>query len=426
MPAKLNSIDEAWSHWVAGRETEAMRLCVGILQSDPEQHTAAALLATMLAEGKSGDKRSAAHLVERFIDRVDLPRAVALAKAAGEGLDRVAAAFGAGSERVTEEASGAAPPPPLPPAELKPVTLKGKKLRALASKVLRSSAAAASEPSRPLPKLPLFGALEPEALERLLEAFEVRSVAAGTHVLEEGADGIEAFVVVRGRLHAVRGQDEQRAVLAELGPGAIFGEMALVSGAPRAASVVALEPCQLLVGSVKALEAASKRSPVVGRELSAFCRARMIENLLRHSRILGAVDRGERAALMQRFEAKTFSRGDVLVERGSETPGLFLIASGLVRVTGVDDDGDELVVAELGPGDVVGEIGLVLRRPASATVVATHHTVALELTREHFQEAIKQHPELLGELYGLATKREDELRSVIAQETLDVEDVVLL
>ena len=95
-------------------------------------------------------------------------------------------------------------------------------------------------------------------------------------------------------------------------------------------------------------------------------------------------------------------------------------------MVGRDADGEELQVAVLGPGDVVGEISLVLRRPATADVVATHRTVALQLRREHFREAIEEHPTLLGELYELATKREDEMRSVVAQEALDVEEVVLL
>src|SRR5690606_15051042 len=113
-----------------------------------------------------------------------------------------------------------------------------------------------------------------------------------------------------------------------------------------------------------------------------------------------------------------------LVARGKETNGLFLIASGGVRVVGRDTDGDELQVAVLGPGDVVGEISLVLRKAATADVVATHRTVALELTRDQFQGAIKEHPTLLSELYDLATKREDEMRTVVAQEALDVEGMV--
>jgi cAMP-dependent protein kinase regulator len=219
---------------------------------------------------------------------------------------------------------------------------------------------------------------------------------------------------------------EPPTVLAVLGPGAIVGEMALVSDAPRAAAVVAQEPSEVLVMARADLEAVAKDEPAIGQELGAFCRARMIANLVRHSMILGAVPASEREALMSRFVTKTFGAGETLVAEGSESEGLFLIASGTVRVTKKDADGEPLVLAELGPGDVVGEIGIVLRRPATATVRALSSAVAMELTRDGFAEAIRQHPTLLGELYQLATNREEETRTVVGQEVLDVGDVILL
>ena len=97
-----------------------------------------------------------------------------------------------------------------------------------------------------------------------------------------------------------------------------------------------------------------------------------------------------------------------------------------MRVTKKDADGDDLVLADLGPGDVVGEIGIVLRRPATASVRALSAAVTMELTRERFADAIRKHPTLLGELYQLATDRDEETRTVIGQEVLDIGNVVLL
>lgn len=420
MARMLTTLDDAWSAWVAGRPEEAMQRCVGILEADGSQDTARALLAQLLvAHGVNGAAELAGELARVFIDRGDLPWATVLAKASGRGSQEVAAAFGKGSPRLADIAPT---PPPLPPGSVPPAGERGEAL------VRRALAVLAAGPSpvgdTKVPHLALFSDLAPAALEQLLDAFEVREVSTGEVVVEEGLDGFEAFVVVRGQLRAVRGDPEQ--LLAELGPGAIFGEMALVSGAPRAASVIAVEPVQLLVATVGALEKVARKSPAIGEQLSQFCRSRMISNLVRHSRILGSVAPAEREALIERFQTRSFERGQNLVGRDDETEGLFLIASGMVQVMGRDSDGDELVVAELGPGDVVGEISLVLRRPATADVVATHHTVALELTRDEFQAAIRDYPQLLGELYDLATKRDDEMKTVVAQETLDVEDVVLL
>jgi CRP-like cAMP-binding protein len=68
----------------------------------------------------------------------------------------------------------------------------------------------------------------------------------------------------------------------------------------------------------------------------------------------------------------------------------------------------------------------VLRRPASAEVVALSSTVALALDQQQLREATREHPELLRELYDIAVQREEETRSVVAQPALDVSDTVLL
>src|SRR5690606_23355345 len=241
-----------------------------------------------------------------------------------------------------------------------------------------------------------------------------------------GEEGSEAFILARGVLKAVRETDGAEQLLAVLGAGAIVGEMALVSDAPRAASVVAVEPSEILVVGRAALERLAGQDPTVGKELAEFCRARMLSNLLRHSEILSAVPSADRESLMERFAPRTFEPGECLLRHGAEGDGLYLVASGLVEVQGRDADDDAVVVAQLGPGDVVGEMSLVLRRHATADVIAVYPTVALELGRAAFQQTIREYPELLSQLYDVASRRDEELRSVVAQEALDVEDVVLL
>ncbi len=435
MPARDESaLDEAWSDWIAGRAEPAMQRCVGILEGDAAKLGAVGLLAQACIEQKRAKlaARVAERLADAYVRRGDLPRAVAaakLAKRAGANdaplLRSIAAAFGAGSKRARDVAPA---PPPLPVRTVERVAATGAPLLARVEAVLEKYLASEDDVPKdaPVPKLPLFGALSAPSLEQLLGVWELRQLGASQPAIEEGAEGRDAFVVVRGTLRAERRRHDETVVLAVLGPGALFGEMALVSDAPRAASVIAEEPVQLLAASRDALEELAKKTPKIGEQLSEFCRARMVSNLMRHSPLLRAVAPEERNELMERLESRSFKPGDKLVAHGEETAGLYLIASGTVRIVGRDADGDELQVATLGPGDVVGEISLVLRRPATADVVATHRTVALELTREQFQGAIKEHPTLLSELYELATKREEEMRTVVAQEPLDVEEMVLL
>lgn len=430
----LSLLDQAWDAVLNQRPEAGVRAAIAILEEDPGQLGAVQLLCrTLLLEGHDGAvEKHVKKLTHAWIRRGDLPQAVAaarLAKKTAPLFSAIAAAFGKGSARLGDVSTQ---PPPLPvnPAIGALAKLEDDALYERAAKALEGFGAW-EDPldDGPVPSLPLFSALAPKALERLLAVMTVREFASGERVITQGEDGKEAFVVVRGMLRVDRDglrQGGQSTMLALLGPGAIFGEMALVSDSPRAAAVHAQEPTRVICMSRGDLEGLAKSEPAIGEELGRFCRTRMIANLVRTSSLLRAATAAQREDLMSRFATRQFDAGDALVHEGAEVGGLFLIASGAVRVMKEDEGGEGLLLAELGPGDVVGEIGIVLRRPATATVLATHPTVALELTRKAFEDAIKEHPTLLAELYQLALARDEETRSIVAQDVMDVGADVLL
>ncbi|MCK6546189.1 protein kinase [Myxococcota bacterium] len=69
----------------------------------------------------------------------------------------------------------------------------------------------------------------------------------GELIIVEGDDGDEAYLIVGGKCRAFRTVGERREVLAEMGPGDVFGEISLLLSEPRAASVVATERTVVLV-----------------------------------------------------------------------------------------------------------------------------------------------------------------------------------
>jgi len=433
----LSALDRAYGLRLDGDVDGAMRLAASILVASPEDHGAAMLVARLLLDGERAMLAGevAERLADALVRRGDLPGATVAANLGAEAggfaegaLQTIARAFAKGSERL----SGRSPSPPALPAEV-PVAphfakLTGGELLDAAEKAAQHFLKQKDEEPKdgPLPTLALFSELDASVLGKFLGALEVREVKSGDQVVVEGEDGREAFVLVRGVLNVVRGAGDDATLLAALGPGAIFGEMALVAEAPRAAAVVAVEPALLLVISRAQLETLAREDGAVGRELGAFCQGRMVANLVRHSEILSALGSAERAEIITHFTTRSLGAGEPLVHQGADSHSLFLVASGSVDVRSTDAEGDRVVLAELGPGQVVGEISLVMRKPATADVTAVIPTVVLELTQERFMEVIREHPALLRDLYELALKREEETRSVVAQKALDVSDVVLL
>jgi cAMP-dependent protein kinase regulator len=105
---------------------------------------------------------------------------------------------------------------------------------------------------------------------------------------------------------------------------------------------------------------------------------------------------------------------------------LFLVASGEVQVVHQEANGDKTVMTRLGPGEVLGEVALVLRRSANADVIAVHPTVTLLLPRERFLEAVRAHPQVFVDLYELASRRDEETSSVAGLEAADLDDSILV
>jgi CRP/FNR family cyclic AMP-dependent transcriptional regulator len=99
-----------------------------------------------------------------------------------------------------------------------------------------------------LAAIPFFGGLEPEALERLAASMRTRRFRRGEVIFHIGDPGDALFVIVSGEVKiSLPSETGDEAILATLRPGDVFGELALLDGAPRSASASALTPTETVV-----------------------------------------------------------------------------------------------------------------------------------------------------------------------------------
>lgn len=250
----------------------------------------------------------------------------------------------------------------------------------------------------PIPLLSLLGTAE---FAVALQAVRLVRKRAGEAIITQGEPGKSFFVLAHGtvRVTATDGATEKE--LARMADGATFGEMALLSTAPRSATVTAVEDCDLLEFDREALASASAAARELGTALLTFARERLLNNVMRTSGIFQALDFEQQRALFKYFTAVDVLEGERIIEQGQASAGLYVVLRGSVAVT--RQDGDTITpLARLGMGEMFGEIAILNDAPTTASVHAAEPSAVLFLARAYVERlmagvpAVREHIEQVG------------------------------
>lgn len=142
-----------------------------------------------------------------------------------------------------------------------------------------------------LKRLDLFSGLSEADLDALAAQTDSMTVPAGSNLIEEGAPADAAYIVVDGEFEVIKKSDVQDIVIAVRETGEVFGEMALLDQAPRAATVRAVRESKVLRIRGDAFEAMLKRSPTAAFNIlkTVSRRLRQNEGLLRQTEKMAAL-----------------------------------------------------------------------------------------------------------------------------------------
>jgi CRP/FNR family transcriptional regulator len=136
-----------------------------------------------------------------------------------------------------------------------------------------------------LRQVPLFSELSQAELERVAQVAVPRSYPRDTRVFHEHDPGDACYIIRSGSARVTREHSDGRAItLANLGPGAIFGELAMLDGEARSASVEATEDTELLALPARDVRALIRAHPEMGEKLVVALTRRLREANERISR----------------------------------------------------------------------------------------------------------------------------------------------
>merc|ERR1712002_345718 len=170
-------------------------------------------------------------------------------------------------------------------------------------------------------------------------------------------------------------------LVSSIGEGGSFGELALIYGTPRAATVKASTDVKLW-----GIDRDSYRRILMG---STIRKRKMYEEFLSKVSILENLDKWERLTVADALEATSFEHGAVVVKQGEPGDDFYIIVDGSATVTQFRAEGEESQeVGLLGPSDYFGEIALMLDRPRAATVTAQGPLKCVKLDRARFERVL--------------------------------------
>jgi len=98
-----------------------------------------------------------------------------------------------------------------------------------------------------LKSVPLFASFPDDQLRMLVTVVTRRSAPRASVIMAAGDQIDSLYIVISGRLKVMMGDsDGKEVILSLIGPGEFFGEMGLIDDSPRSASVITIEPCELV------------------------------------------------------------------------------------------------------------------------------------------------------------------------------------
>lgn len=267
-------------------------------------------------------------------------------------------------------------------------------------------------------RIELLRVLEPDERALLAERLAPVEFSEGAFMVQEGAQDNCLYLIGSGDAEVrvtVEGSNITKPV-ARLGPGDFFGEMALLTGQPRKASVIAHTPVQCYRLIKEDFDDLLRGRPEIVDALAAILARRLVElRAVQEEKfaLLELLPDAERQALTARLREAVFEPGAVIVRQGARERWMGIMITGEAEVR-VEQEGSRASrqVALLRSGDFFGEMSLLSDEPRSATIVARSRVDCYVIDAEPFQEVAQEFPGILDRLEQIRTGRKAELRAV--------------
>ncbi|MBN1873522.1 MAG: cyclic nucleotide-binding domain-containing protein [Anaerolineae bacterium] len=260
-----------------------------------------------------------------------------------------------------------------------------------------------------LRRMPLFATMDDNEIGLLCARLRSESYAPGQAIVRQGERGDRFYIIVWGLVEVeVRNEHGVSEVIDQLDRGDYFGELALLRDASRNATCRTVMPTDVLSLSRRDFDQLVKAHFDMRDKVDHSI---TWASLLRQMPLFAELSGRQIRSITAQLREQVYAAGAILIRQGEIGDAFYVIASGRLQVF-VARDGVEQVVAELGPGEYVGEIALLLQVPRTATVKALVPTRVLALHKDDFDRLIAEQLYVSRGLERQTSRRMIDLRRV--------------
>ncbi|XP_029994396.1 protein kinase, cAMP-dependent, regulatory, type II, alpha A isoform X2 [Sphaeramia orbicularis] len=235
----------------------------------------------------------------------------------------------------------------------------------------------------------LFKTLDQEQFSEVLDAmFELR-VQPQEHVIDQGDDGDNFYVIERGVYDIV----VSGTCVGQYNNKGSFGELALMYNTPRAATIIATQE-----GALWGLDRATFRRLIVKNNAK---KRKMYETFIESVPLLKSLEATERMKIVDVLGMKQFTDTERIITQGDKADCFYIVESGEVKImmkskTKADHaDNAEVELTRCSRGQYFGELALVTNKPRAASAYAVGDVKCLVIDVQAFERLLGSCKEIM-------------------------------
>uniref|UniRef100_A0A4W3KFW7 cAMP-dependent protein kinase type II-alpha regulatory subunit n=1 Tax=Callorhinchus milii TaxID=7868 RepID=A0A4W3KFW7_CALMI len=228
--------------------------------------------------------------------------------------------------------------------------------------------------------------LQQEQFSQLLDAMFERKVEPSEHVIDQGDDGDNFYVIDRGTYDIYVIKDGEDMLVGKYDQRGSFGELALMYNTPRAATIIATTE-----GALWGLDRGTFRRIIVKNNAK---KRRMFEVFIESVPLLKSLEPSERMKIADVIGERSFQDSERIISQGDQADCFFIVEMGEVKImmkskTMADQqDNPEVEIARCSRGQYFGELALVTNKPRAASAYAVGEVKCLVMDVQAFERLL--------------------------------------